>query len=167
MGFDGDQWMPTLGEGLLAKEVFALRGTMYMGGYYKQDSNGSHIFFAKPNMGARAIDCLGLRGPQPTQVHIVGNGLILFSWKDVFSKKDITMIFNSAGRYLGPVLQPKHRDPDTKHEYRVENFTPIQQSYDCQFYLLERKRGTQMVEGKSVQVSEICVAKLLKDIASG
>ena len=77
------------------------------------------------------------------------------------------MIFNSAGRYLGPVLQPKHRDPDTKHEYRVENFTPIQQSYDCQFYLLERKRGTQMVEGKSVQVSEICVAKLLKDIASG
>ena len=49
----------------------------------------------------------------------------------------------------------------------MENFTPILQSYDCQFYLLERKKGTQMVDGRSVQVSEICVAKLLKDIASG
>ena len=37
VAFDGDQVMPTLGKGLLAKEIFAIRGTMYMGGYYKQE----------------------------------------------------------------------------------------------------------------------------------
>ena len=104
VGFDGDQFMPTLGEDLRAKEVFALRGTMYMGGYYKQEKNGSHIFFAKPNMGARAIDCLGMRGPQPHRVHIVGNGLIMFTWTNIFTKKETTMMFNSAGRFLGTVL---------------------------------------------------------------
>ena len=81
-------------------------------------------------MGARAIDCLGLRGPQPIQEHIVGSGLILFSWKDFLTKKDTTMIFNSAGRYLGSVLQPKLKDPETKLEERCENLMPIIQSYD-------------------------------------
>lgn len=104
VGFDGDQFMPTLGNDLRATQVFALRATMYMGGYYKQESTGAFIFFAKPNMGARAIDCLGLNGPKPTQVHVVGDGLIMYTWQDFFSKKETTKMFNSAGRYLGTVL---------------------------------------------------------------
>ena len=82
---------------------------MYMGGYYKQ-ANGSYVFFAKPNMGARAVDCLGLRGPSPTHVHVVGNGLVMYTWQDTFTKKMTTKIFNSAGRYLGTVLQPMHEN---------------------------------------------------------
>ena len=160
VGFDGDQFMPTLGEGLLAKEVFALRGTMYMGGYYKHESNGTHIFFAKPNMGARAIDCLGLRGPQPTQSHIVGDGLLMFTWKDAFTQMETTKMFNSAGRYLGTVLQPKLSDNNTY----IENLVPIKQSYDSQYYLLTRKNGTMIVDDKRIDATEICVCKLLKNI---
>jgi len=44
--------------------VWALRGTAFLGGYVRHDS-GAFFFFAKPNMGSRAVDCLGIRGPIP------------------------------------------------------------------------------------------------------
>ncbi len=58
-------------------------------------------------MGSRATDCFGVKGPIPTETHMVGNGLILFSWKDVASGDVTTKIFNFSGCYLGIVLQPK------------------------------------------------------------
>lgn len=129
IGFDSDdKIIATLGEEYKAETVMALRGTAYVGGFVKQKS-GAHIFFAKPNMGSRATDCLGTRGPIPTQTHIVGNGLIIFTWKDSQTGKDTTHIFNSSGRYHGKVLQPKHRQSKDPQE-RCDNMVPIMCSYD-------------------------------------
>lgn len=61
------------------------------------------MFFMKPNPGSRATDCLGLRGPQPTSRLAVGNGLIMFSWRDHMTKEETTKLFNFNGRYLGTV----------------------------------------------------------------
>lgn len=109
VGFEGDdKVIPTFGEETKASEVMALRGTAYLAGFVKEKS-GATVCIAKPNMGSRATDCLGIRGPEPTQVHIVGNNLILYTWKDFESKKETTKIFNANGRFLGTVLQPRSR----------------------------------------------------------
>lgn len=65
VGLDCDQIIKTLGENTKAIEIMGIRGTTYLGGHYKTEE-GAHIFFAKPNMGSRAIDCIGMRGPTPT-----------------------------------------------------------------------------------------------------
>ena len=109
-------------------------------------------------MGARAVDCLGLRGPLPTQVHIVGNGLVMYSWKDFFTNKETTKMFNSAGRYLGPVLPPKNTSHNST---RCENLVPIKQDYSAQYYLMSRKKGMVMENNNRVDESEICVTKLI------
>ena len=80
-GFDGDnKLIPTLGKDVRPEQIGALRGTYYTGGYYKSAENGAFLYFAKPNMGSRATDCFSSRGPQPSITHVVGNGLVLFSW---------------------------------------------------------------------------------------
>ena len=84
----------------------------------------------------------------------------MFTWKDFFTKKDTTTMFNSSGRYLGVITQPKNTNP-VSAKTREENLVPIKQSYDCQYYLLERKNGFKMVEGQRVEESLICIAKLL------
>ena len=63
VGFESDDKVfPTFGEEHRAEEILAMRGTAYVGGFVKQKS-GSYIFYFKPNMGSKATDCLGLRGP--------------------------------------------------------------------------------------------------------
>lgn len=85
VAFDGDGAVfPTFGEEYKADQVVALRGTSFIGGSIKLAS-GSHIFFAKPKLGSRGIDCLGVWGPLPLEVHIVGNGLIIFAIRDIQS----------------------------------------------------------------------------------
>ena len=91
----------------------------------------------------------------------------MFTWKDFLTKKDTTTMFNSAGRYLGVVRQPKQAGAKTTPKARFENLVPIKQSYDAQYYLLERKHGSKTIDGQRVELSEIGIAKLLKDIGTG
>ena len=140
IGFDcDDKVIPTLGEEMKAEAVMAARGTAFVVGYARQKS-GAHLFFAKPNMGSRSTDCLGTRGPLPTQSHIIGNGLIIFTWKDFVTNKETTKIFSSNGRYHGTVLQPKCRQNADPNE-RCDNMVPLLSSYDSQYFLMVRKVG--------------------------
>ena len=70
VGFDGnDKLIPTLqflNNENKPENVSALRGTAYLGGSVKLADSNAHCFFAKPNMGSRATDCFGIKGPQPT-----------------------------------------------------------------------------------------------------
>ena len=52
-------------------------------------------------MGYRANDCFGTKGPRPDYSYIVGNGLILFSWRDERVGEITSKIFNAMGRFLG------------------------------------------------------------------
>ena len=71
----------------------------------------------------------------------MGNGLVMFTWKDFLTKKDTTTMFNSAGRYLGALPQPKLKGLENE-DASLENLVPINQSYDSRYFLLERKIGS-------------------------
>ena len=154
VSFDSDQIIPTLGEQKV-EEVVPVRGTAYIGGFYKDEKSGANCFFVKPNMGSRATDCIGSRGPKPTQVHVVGENLIMFSWHDSISNKDSTKMFNRNGRYFGSVLQPMKKSSIIGQKpTRYENLVPIKGSYDSHYFLLARKKSENVWEGG--------VSKLLK-----
>ena len=81
---------------------------------------------------------------------MVGNGLILFSWKDFASDEVTTKIFNFSGRYLGIVLQPKIASQPGE---RAENLVPVTKSYDSQHFLLVRQNNAR---------HQGCITKLSK-----
>ena len=89
--------------------VRAIRSTSYVGGICRKKT-GTNLFFIKPKMGYRAYDCFGTRGPQPEYSHIVGDGLILFSWRDERTDDHTSKLFNAKGRFLGIVEQPRVKD---------------------------------------------------------
>ena len=56
------------------------RGTQSLWGFYREGSAFS--FFLKPQPSTRAVDCLGFYGPNPDDVHLIGQMLVMLSWKD-------------------------------------------------------------------------------------
>lgn len=46
----------------------SMRGSMFLIGVSRLKGSNGFGFFSKPNPGSRAIDCLGLNGPVPTQI---------------------------------------------------------------------------------------------------